>query len=1437
MTNIANISAYFQGQTQDQHLLPALDASTFQIDERGTADFLAFTVKFGKALSYFNPQNSRDGNWQQLLLNDQIMLLAYIMKTDCAMEFPRYLDYRDGIMANTELNTRKLFTQQFFSIGFHIVLRINRWYKLANQSLTHHPFRNYLNQTIVEEGRIALENYYLLYFKLCEWRPGFKNESLAKLESLDRIWLFEPFPWLSMEDCLGNVTAKDTIFLQETVNIAVSVGQSLFHLQEKIIEAAGKYFKASVNRSNIAPHIGLFLTFLDLLKYQQADLNLLTQSHLDFYYTSILGFKPLAALPDQTFVAFELAKGYTSFSLPKQTELSAGTAPNGSPILFSTQEGLTINGANITNYQTLNFLPSADAKKLEGLYVGTYAKFNALSAASWPFFGATNSTDSNYSLKEQMSSLGFAISCPDLILNSGDRTIQFQLLPQTMNTNPVGTSEPLTIAPLFNLKMTTAKGWTTFVAEQISIVSIDAPIQFSIHLLTSDPAIVPYNKKVHGLGYETEWPVCQVSIANGILRSNFEVLSEFKIHEIKINTSVDRMKEVVVQTDKGKVAPNKPFFPFGTTPLPDANLYIGGQELFVKPLSSIDFEFDWDHLPTDFTTYYQEYPGLFNNQSFLANLSYFSPENGEWNLLELKNKDYQFSLFETDTLIIPIPSNSEIVKDLTISQLSDALEINLDIDGVIAPQPDLLEFKNFTNELSSAFFKLTFIAPSQGFGTEEYPQVLSKVTLENAQAIIVNSQNCLKPPSNASTVQLCDVIDQYNTDSEATNLKMQTTLLGLNQVKSVLHDAIVEVRKKLTNCQNVNSCETAIHSVTDGSRSVIQMQLKAFKNEYKLLSQNVSTFYDQSIKEIDALKKKITPELTVDNEQELRDKNTTAIDNLTSQTPIDIDGILTDFDNTVAQPINSTGQVLVTQSQKDDWINSFETNLQAIETTIQNNLELSATNLSVFNDLATFYDAWSAEVCKCIPLKAQPNKPYIPKINNLSINYTAASDWTLGPAATPAFQLYQLSPLGSQIVDLTTPQVKLMPDITNQSYSFFGFKNLEAGNRVTILFNITSQQTEIIGEQEIAYDYLSETGWQSLNLSSDGTYGFQQTGILQFLVPEDITDQSSLMPLDSFWLRLSKSNSSTSTANSSCDLGDGIIRCNFIQTQAVEVQRNMEEVVAMQPIKIGSITATVSTISAIKKIVQPQASSGGQAAETQAKSYQRTAYRLNNKGRAVNLMDLENMLLQNFEELYKVTTIPMGYETDEPSNEVKVMVVPYTETTALHPYRPLLTPSKLKTLADFCNECGMPSMELKVVNPCFYEIGIVAYVQFVKQNEKGLLSSQLNTDLKNYLSPWIKDNPLTGQTNSNLTLETLRSFISSRSYVESLGYLCFQKRSDLNPKKITSCIPPDLSALLKPWDLVVPTFENFIYDLKDQPASITNNSLPLSRMVSMTTNN
>jgi hypothetical protein len=101
------------------------------------------------------------------------------------------------------------------------------------------------------------------------------------------------------------------------------------------------------------PHFVLFLTFLQLLRHAQQQMNTLTQRHLDFYYQQVLRMSKQLAVSDQVNVVIELAAGVDQTLLPAGTRVQAGTDSLGQDLFYQTNRALIANRAQVARLSSL----------------------------------------------------------------------------------------------------------------------------------------------------------------------------------------------------------------------------------------------------------------------------------------------------------------------------------------------------------------------------------------------------------------------------------------------------------------------------------------------------------------------------------------------------------------------------------------------------------------------------------------------------------------------------------------------------------------------------------------------------------------------------------------------------------------------------------------------------------------------------------------------------------------------------------------------------------------------------------------------------------------------------------------------------------------------------------------------------------------------------
>jgi hypothetical protein len=101
------------------------------------------------------------------------------------------------------------------------------------------------------------------------------------------------------------------------------------------------------------PHVVLLLTFLQLLRHAQQQMNTLTRRHLDFYYQQVLRMGKRPAVPDQVNVLVDLAAGVDRALLPAGTRLQAGTDSLEQPLVYQTDRLLVASRAQVARLSSL----------------------------------------------------------------------------------------------------------------------------------------------------------------------------------------------------------------------------------------------------------------------------------------------------------------------------------------------------------------------------------------------------------------------------------------------------------------------------------------------------------------------------------------------------------------------------------------------------------------------------------------------------------------------------------------------------------------------------------------------------------------------------------------------------------------------------------------------------------------------------------------------------------------------------------------------------------------------------------------------------------------------------------------------------------------------------------------------------------------------------
>lgn len=424
------------------------------------------------------------------------------------------------------------------------------------------------------------------------------------------------------------------------------------------------------------PHLSLVLAFIKLYGDAQAQLNKLTSAHLNFFFRKILGELKKSAIPDRTYVFFQLARNINRYVLPAGEQLLAGKDQKGMDVIYTTDDQLFLNHSKITKLQALQRSVSTG---------GSIYAFPVANSADG-FGSAVEEGEGWYpfgDLRERRTSaeIGFAVVSPMLMLKEGKRRIRVSF---ALDKERKGASDTRLAATDLAVQFTSSKGWIP--KDLVELIYDKRKLELSVELAEADAPIVLYDKAIHGysLSYN-DAPMMKVVLKDGFSFAHYTVLKSLRFTNVSITTEAEGTSSVIIRNDFGEIDSANAFQPFGPHPVRGSNFYIVLKEASYKPIDTLTIALKWKGIPESFKTYYEGYRGQTNslvskNEDFKVKASIRFQK--KW--YEIRNKSDnsgEFPLFTGDIVLdlntvtgIQLPGNKEedgLIR-LTLSSPPDA---------------------------------------------------------------------------------------------------------------------------------------------------------------------------------------------------------------------------------------------------------------------------------------------------------------------------------------------------------------------------------------------------------------------------------------------------------------------------------------------------------------------------------------------------------------------------------------------------------------------------------------------------------------------------------------------------------------------------------------------------------------------------------------------
>ena len=342
----------------------------------------------------------------------------------------------------------------------------------------------------------------------------------------------------------------------------------------------------------VAPHLGLFGAFLDMLVPATDALNQLTARHLDFQYRRVLGFEPLPAEPEHAHLTLALKKGAVPFAITPAHRFTAGKGADGVERIYVPLHETLIGQGRIAALHSVyrdasgvRFAPVANSA--DGL--GT-----PLDPAKphWSAFGHAGLA---------AAPLGFALASSLLRLREGRRDVSAQL--DVAFADSLGLSGQ-GIADALQAFVSGEKGWLGPYPLTGTLAGGQLKLGFTV--ADGEPAVVDYDATLHGAAFATALPVLQL-LLRPESAATYADLSKLRLDKARLTVTVDGIKALNLENDFGTLNPKKAFQPFGPQPVKGSRFMIGCDEALSKSLTDLTIRLRWQGAPDNLAVWYADY--------------------------------------------------------------------------------------------------------------------------------------------------------------------------------------------------------------------------------------------------------------------------------------------------------------------------------------------------------------------------------------------------------------------------------------------------------------------------------------------------------------------------------------------------------------------------------------------------------------------------------------------------------------------------------------------------------------------------------------------------------------------------------------------------------------------------------------------------------------
>jgi Baseplate J-like protein len=451
-----------------------------------------------------------------------------------------------------------------------------------------------------------------------------------------------------------------------------------------------------------------------------------------------------------------------------------------------------------------------------------------------------------------------------------------------------------------------------------------------------------------------------------------------------------------------------------------------------------------------------------------------------------------------------------------------------------------------------------------------------------------------------------------------------------------------------------------------------------------------------------------------------------------------------------------------------------------------------------------------------VAVSALPNEPYSPSVKSMVFNYTAStpeiniggtsfSDYTVKELQFFHVDVFGTADNHGYLKQKTAEEfgaeapfdrsVFLFPRHTATGELLIGVSNIVPGQTLRLLLQLAEGTANPESDTaQISWYVLCSNEWrmvQKTEMLKDETADWLQSGIIELVIPAMATNSNTVLDSGYYWIKAQLTN----TIDAVCKLVEILPQAAKAKLSVADVSEYIDGVV-----EAGSITKLVNASAEVKKILQPYASFGGKSTESNEQFYVRVSERMRHKQRGITNWDYEHIVLQQFEEVYKVKCLNHSAAADgncctelNPGHVTLILVPDIRKSNGYNPLEPKVSLRLINSVKAYMQQQVSFFTEVHVENPEYEKIQLDFFVKFTVSGNFGLYQKKLNDAVKSFLTPWAFNSTDDIAFGGTARKSVLLNFIEELEYVDFLtNFKMFHidaegvKSSDLNEVKISN---------------------------------------------------